>query len=257
VRCATLLLLAIACLGLAPGAVADGFDAAGYTRLLQRFTRDVDDAAGVRVDYRGLAGSDEWRRLIANLAANEPEALATRPERLAFWINAYNILAIDLVVRHQPLDDIRDIGSFLRPVWKREAGLVGGRSISLDRIEHGLLRPLGDPRIHAAVVCASTSCPSLLREAWSAAALDAQFDAARRRWLEDPRKGARADTAAHTLYLSRIFDWFADDFAASGGVLAFVAPYLGAEDRAWLARNPDPRIRFLDYDWSLNGLGDR
>jgi len=210
----------------------------------------------VRVDYRGLAESPAWRRLVDGLALADPDALAGRAERLAFWIDAYNILAIDLVVRHPGIGSIRDIGSLLRPVWDREAGRVGGRARSLGEIEHEILRPMGDPRIHGAIVCASVSCPPLRREPFSAGHLDALLDDQMRRWLASPEKGLRIDRGSNTVKLSRVFDWFARDFEAEGGALAFASRYAPEPERAWLAANAaDLRIRYLPYDWDLNALG--
>jgi hypothetical protein len=235
-------------------AAAEPFDNALYARILARHTSPVSDTAGVRVDYRGLRGSTEWRQLLDDLAHSDPDSPMSRAEKLAFWINAYNVLAIALVVEHYPVESIRDIGSFLRPVWKRDAGVVGGRPATLDWIEHRVLRPMGEPRVHAAIVCASVSCPSLLREPWRAETLDAQFDAALEGWLANRQKGLRLDRSRETVTLSPIFEWFGEDFAASGGVLAFIAPYLAAGDRAWLAEHPSATRRSFDYDWRLNGL---
>jgi hypothetical protein len=246
-------LFALLLAGTPTGAAGD-FDVDLYAALLDRHTREVPDTAGVRVDYTGLRASADWRRLIAGFATSVPPTAADRSGQLAFWINAYNALAIDLVVRRAPETSIRDIGNLLRPVWKRQAGVVAGAPVTLDWIEHQLLRKLGEPRIHAAIVCASVSCPSLLREPWAEARLGAQLDAAMRAFLANPRKGLRIDPASHTLFMSRIFDWFAGDFEAGGGVLRSISPYLQARDRAWLAANPDPRIRYLDYDWRLNDL---
>jgi len=242
---------------LAPTAAAEPFDADLYARILEHHSRVVDDVARVRVDYRGLADSPDWSRLLENLARTEPSRLGSRAEKLAFWINAYNILAMRLVAANYPVAGIREIGSLLRPVWKREAGVVGGRTVTLAWIEHEVLRPMGEPRIHVALVCASVSCPALRREPWRGELLEHQFDDSLRRWLADPEKGLRIDVAKRTLLLSRVFDWFEEDFEPAGGVLAFIAPYLDAESRAWLDRNPRPRIRYLDYDWSLNDLGSR
>jgi hypothetical protein len=240
-------------LGLA--APARAFDAALYARLLAAHTREVADAAGTRVDYAGLRASADWPRLVASLAQSDPERLASRAERLAFWINAYNALAIETVLRAWPVASIRDAGSWLRPVWRREAGRVGGRPRSLDEIEHGILRPLGEPRIHAAIVCASVSCPSLRREPFAPERLEAQLDDALRRFLADPRKGYRSDRARERVAISKIFDWFAEDFG--GGErerLAFLLPYLPEPERAWLAPRIDRvEVDHLAYDWSLNG----
>ena len=235
---------------------AAAFDLELYQRLLREHTREVSDAAGVRVDYAALRRSEDWRRLVASLSASDPTQLAERSQRLAFWIDAYNVLAIELVVRNQPRESIRDIGTLFSPVWKREAGRIAGRPYSLDEIEHDILRPLGEPRIHAAIVCASVSCPSLAREPYRAETLDAQLDASLRRFLADPRKGSRLDAARGALVLSPIFDWFAGDFAAAGGVLPFLTPHLPESTRAWLSqRSERVRLAYFDYDWSLNALG--
>jgi hypothetical protein len=227
-----------------------------YARLLAAHTRAVPDAAGVRVDYAALRASADWRALVASLAASDPVRLAGRAERLAFWIDAYNVLAIDLVVQGEPAASIRDLGSLLRPVWQREAGRIGGRAYTLDQIEHGILRKLSEPRIHAAIVCASVSCPSLAREPYRPATLDAQLDAALRGFLADPRKGSRLEPERGVLTLSPIFDWFEEDFAPAGGALGFVRPHLPEATRAWLGRYEDRvRLEFFDYDWSLNALG--
>lgn len=224
-------------------------DADAWDGFLARYTRETEDVAGVRVDYPGLARDPAWRAFVTGLDRASPPP--DRKGRLAFWIDVYNILAIDMVVRHLPLDSIRDVGSLLRPVWKRPAGTVAGRTVTLDEVEHEILRPLGEPRIHAAIVCASTSCPSLRSEAYRAERLDAQLDTAMRDWLADPDKGLRVEPGQ--VRLSKIFDWFPEDFAAAGGVLAFVRPYLAPAARQALeALGPDPRIVWFDYDWSLN-----
>lgn len=250
-RRAALLTLLLAPLA---GAAATPFDRALYAALLEAHTRKVPDLAGTRVDYAALARSPRWRSLVASLERSDPSALAGRDERLAFWIDAYNVLAMDLMVEHHPVESIRDIGSFLRPVWRRTAGTIGGRGYSLDEIEHGILRPMGDPRIHAAVVCASTSCPDLRREPFEADRIDAQLDDAMRRFLADPRKGLAVEAERGRVRLSKIFDWFDEDFEAAGGVLPFVARHAPPEARAWIEAHPDADVVHFDYDWSSNGL---
>jgi len=242
-------------LAVALAAPATAFDDALYARLLERHTREVDDLARVRVDYPAIAASSDWRRLVAGLASEDLAALRTREQQLAFWIDAYNILAIDLVAQHYPIASIRDIRSLLRPVWKRSAGRVGGRTVTLDEIEHEIVRPLGDPRSHAVVICASTSCPALPREPLTAERLDAQLDTAMRRWMADPGKGLRIDRDARTIHLSKIFDWFEEDFAKPGGVIAFAARYAPESDRAWLHEHgATARLEYFDYDWAVNAL---
>jgi hypothetical protein len=247
-------LLALA--GAAPAGAAAALDVTPFARLLATHTRVVEDTAGTRVDYAALARDPDWAAWLAALASAAPPGEgAPRAERLAFWIDAYNTLAIDVVVKSQPIASIRDAGSLLRPVWKRPAGVVGGRSRTLDEIEHGILRPIGDPRIHAAIVCASTSCPSLAREPFDAARVDAQLDAAAARFVGDSRKGVRIE--ARTVRLSPIFRWFADDFEAGGGALAFVRRHAAPDlVRALDALGPSPAITWFEYDWSLNGVAD-
>jgi hypothetical protein len=238
---------------IAPPEHASELDRELYARLLTRYTRAVDDVAGTRVDYRGLGREPAWQTLVAGLERSVPQELPTPDAKLAFWIDAYNILAIDLVVRNYPVESIRDIGSFLRPVWRREVAHIAAEPVTLHQIEHEILRPMGDPRIHAAIVCASTSCPSLAREPYRPETVDAQLDAAMRRFLADERKGLAIDRQRMRVRLSKIFDWFEEDFEPAGGVLAFAAPYLEESRRRWLEEHAgEVEIEYFDYDWRLN-----
>ena len=124
---------------------ARAIDLDAYADLLDRHTYQVEHTARTHVDYEALRNSAEWEGLVHSLTRSRPDQLNTREEQLAFWINAYNILAIDLVRRNYPVDSIRDIGSFFVPVWDREAGQIGDRSYTLGEIEHEILRPLGRP----------------------------------------------------------------------------------------------------------------
>ena len=222
-----------------------------YASLLERHTRAVDDIAGTRVDYGKLRNDPDWAELVASLEATDPDPFSG-DEQLAFWINAYNILTIDVVVKNYPLASIKDVGSVFRSVWKREAGRIDGKAYTLDGIEHGIVRPLGDPRAHAALVCASLSCPPLRREPYRAASLDAQLDDNLRVWLADPRKGVRVRGGA--LEVSSIFKWFAEDFEAEGGTHGYVKRYGPREAAAAASRGSSVPVRYLDYDWSLNDL---
>ena len=242
----------------AGAARGEAFDQALYAQILAEYTRPVADVAGVRVDYAALVRGNDWKRMMANLERTDPRAPSRRDERLAYWINVYNVLAIDTVVRHYPVKSIRDVGSLFSPVWKREAGRLSGRAVSLHEIEHEILRPMGDPRIHAAIVCASTSCPTLHREPYRASVIDAQLDDAMRRFLGNRDKGLRIDRRDATIYLSKIFDWFEEDFAGSGGVLSSATAYLTGEDRTWMENHASlADIEYMDYDWNLNDQKQR
>lgn len=222
---------------------------AAWSAILAERVRDG------RVDYAGLERDDA--ALNAYLATLSDTCAAdyqrwTTPERIAFWINAYNAFTLRLILDHYPIASIRRIGWLPGAAFRERfipmPGLKGD-TISLDDIEHGTLRSaFREPRIHFALVCAAVSCPPLRGEAYRGGDLDRQLDDQGRIFLRDPTKN-RVDVPARTLRLSRIFDWFAADFvAAAGSVPAFVAPYL-----------PDAGVpvtgfgvAYLDYDWTLN-----
>ena len=228
---------------------------APYDALLRQFVRD-----GV-VDYTGLsARRDELQGYLRALAATDPDALS-RDEQAALWINAYNAFTLELMLEYLGrIDGIKDISSGKR--WKHERWDVGGTRYSLDQIEHEILRPRGDARVHFALVCASVSCPDLRAEAYVGATLDAQLDDAARHFLADTSKGLRTAMESGffggddpTLYLSKIFDWFEEDFEGDGqDVVDFVLRYAPAEDAAFIRRHRDDLdVDHMDYDWSLNG----
>jgi hypothetical protein len=225
-----------------------------YGKLLESHTASVAATVGTVVDYRGLLqdpAAGQWRRLLQALEAEPPPA--TRDQALALWINAYNILAIDMVLRHYPVESIRDIGSLWRPVWKHDAGNAAKRAVSLHEVEHEILRPMGDPRIHAAIVCASTSCPSLWRRPYSASHIGEELDDAMRRFLASSEKGLRIDRAKQRMRVSPIFNWFAEDFDALGGVAASIRRHAPEAPRRWLETSGrNATIDYLEYDWSLN-----
>jgi hypothetical protein len=248
---ATLVILLPLCFTMAAAAEAP-LDLVLYGRLLEEHTRSVSDLVGTRVDYRSLLASADWKRLVAGVRSARPSRLAQK-ERLAFWINAYNILTIDLILEHYPVESIRDIGSFFSPVWDKNVATIEGRKVSLGFIEHEVLRKMDEPRIHAAIVCASTSCPPLARVPFSSADLEANLDDAMGAWLASDSKGVAIDRASRKIRLSPIFDWFEEDFESRGGVLAVIAPYVSAEDAAWLRKEGGgARIEYFDYDWTLN-----
>lgn len=224
-----------------------------YAELLNEFTSESNKTVQTRVNYKALRKDSRWPQLVKLLGKVDPKTLGSRNEQLAFWINAYNVLAIDLVASAYPIDSIKDIGSFFTPVWEHEAGKIAGRAYTLEEIEHKILRPMKEPRIHSAIVCASVSCPPLARTPFTAAQLDAELDAIVASWLANPKKGLRIDRKSKTIHISKIFDWFKEDFEASGGALGFASPHLSAEDAAWIrAHRDDLSISYFGFDWGLN-----
>jgi hypothetical protein len=215
-----------------------------WDRLLHRY---VDEQG--RVAYRDLRARDRasLQEYLAQLAGAEPGA--TPADAKAFWINAYNAGVVAAVLDGYSAENLWH----RHALFKRFQFEVAGKTRTLHAIEHEILRPtFHDPRVHFALVCASSSCPRLRREAYTAAGLDAALDAEARRFVNDPTRNA-LDPAHDRAELSAIFSWFADDFrAAAGSVGAFIAPYVDGDERRALVRAKDGRYGFRDYDWTLN-----
>ena len=224
-------------------------DHAAFDTLLSRY-----------VDEQGLVRYADWKRedendldaYLAELQAIDPASLTDRSEILAFWINLYNALTIDAILHFYPLESIRDKVSALGyNVWKDYEIEIAGEPRSLDEIEHGILRKMGEPRIHFTIVCASLGCPRLRREAYRGDRLDAQLDDAARTFFAS-KEHLMIDRATNTARLSAILDWFGRDFGRTKeDRLAFIAHHASAADSAFLVSG-SARVSYLDYDWRLN-----
>ena len=230
-------------------------DHAPWQAFLDRYLVTTDDGrtlvryGAVSVDDRATLG-----RYLQSLAAIDPGAL-DRDDQYAYWINLYNALTVEVVLRNPGKDTIKRMGKGLFSIgpWDDELITVGGRQLTLDDIEHRILRPTWkDHRVHFAVNCASVSCPNLAPEAYTPANLDRLLDAGEQAYLQHPRGlEFRADG---TLQLSSIFDWYRKDFATDeAGLLRYLA---GARpDLADRLLEFEGRIRYV-YDWALNGADD-
>lgn len=241
------------------------FSHALWTDVLQVRLRP-SSRAGVEYvgfDYEGLRQDQTVFRQYLQQLEDADLAMLGVTERKALFINAYNALAVRVLVDEcggQLCGSIRDLSSFAFSVWDQPAGHIGGSTgnmYSLDNIEHDTLRNgeyfTPDARIHAAVNCASVSCPDLHPEAFEAYKLNEQLDDAMRSWLANPTKGLAADEHANTLTLSKIFTWYSDDFEAEpGGMLAFVSRHAPSEVAGWLRTPAVPALSYFDYDWSVN-----
>jgi len=212
------------------------------------------DGEGVnRVRYAAVSPEDKQRLddYLDALAAQNPAQL-NRNEAFAYWVNLYNALTVRLILDHYPVKSIREIKPhpFAIGPWKMELVTVAGVSLTLDDIEHGLLRAYWrDPRIHYAVNCASISCPNLLKRPFTGADLDSMLDRAARDYVNHPR-GVKVNPDGK-LTLSSIYKWYAEDFggdeqAVIGHLLTYAEPALAAEIRA--AKTIDG----YEYDWVLN-----
>lgn len=225
----------------------------GYAAVLERYV----DGGLVRYGLLFTENPPEWRRYLQWLEDARPETMSANARR-AFWINAYNARVIAGVLERYPIDSVRDVGMFggrFRGFFGRREHPVAGEMRTLDEIEKEILfaPPLRDPRIHFALNCAALSCPKLRSEPYDGGRLDTQLDFQTRTFLNGP-DGHRIDPSARVLYVSRIFEWYRDDFEEAGGSLReYLVRHLTG-DAAAAARDPAWKISFLDYDWSLNDV---
>ena len=232
---------------------SEAFDFSDWDALVKKYVTPKT-LEGVRlnaVNYASLKKDPVFSGLITRLESYSPASLESRESTLSFWINVYNILAAKMITDHYPIESIKDVGSFFKPVWKRAAGTVGGKERTLNDIEHEILRKMNEPRIHVAIVCASVSCPDLRREAYSSGKLNEQLDDQMEKFLRSREKGMKLDERKNRVYLSAIFKWFAEDFESRGGVLKYIGQYVTAEERKVL-NNSKIKISYLYYNWKIN-----
>lgn len=256
ISCLITLLVATACNATTTAKAAPTFSHDDWAAVLARV---VDDQG--LVDYEGLRGNRaDLDRYLAALRANgpttTPATFPTRADALAYYLNAYNALVFDAVL---------DLGPEVTTVWGTTGSGYGffslrkvefdGQKLSLKALEDDLVRAqFGDPRIHAALNCASIGCPRLPREPFLPATLDAQLEAAMREFVASPR-GVRLDPAARAIELSKIFDWFASDFLDAEKARGASAPTIVDAINRWRAE-PLPKdweVRYGEYDKRLNG----
>lgn len=203
------------------------------------------------VDYKGFVkDSARLQQYLNILSASHPKDSWSKAEQMAYWINAYNAYTIQLIVEHYPVASIKDIKkgiTFVNSIWDIKFIHIGAKTYDLNNIEHDILRPqFKDARIHAAINCASFSCPRMLNEAFTAQKLEQQLEAVTRSFINDPeRNRVGADKAE----LSPIFNWFGGDFKRdAGSVRAFVNKY------AKVKLKEAGAITYKDYDWRLNDV---
>jgi uncharacterized protein DUF547 len=199
-------------------------------------------------DYRGATGQDRKRlaAYLANVGDARPAEMSV-DEKKAFYVNAYNAMAIAVVLERYPVKSIRDVGGAFQKIRRK----VGGEELSLDDVENRL-RALKDARIHFAIVCASESCPALAPAAYRPETVSATLDRQARAFVNDPSKNV-LDRKRGRVALSKIFEWNRAEFERDGGsVTKFVARWVAdPETASWLASSSQ-RPEFLEYDWALN-----
>jgi len=211
------------------------------------------------VDYDAFGQAPAFRAYLGALARADP-ALLEPAERLALWINAYNAYTIELIVRHDERKSIRNINRALglfagKGPWKERLAEVGGRSYTLDEIEHDIIRrEFDEPRIHFALVCAAVGCPPLRQEAFAGPRLEEQLQDQGRRFLLDSPEKNRVDAERRVVHLSPIFDWYREDFPAGAeGLGRYLAAFFPPGAERALLESGSFRTSYTRYDWSLNG----
>lgn len=229
-------------------------DYSPWQTLLSKY---YDPARGM--DYKGLKEKDAATldKLRRNLAQVDVKALS-RPDQLAYWINLYNVSVVGIVVDHYPVESIRDISTDLLVrlnVFKKPSVATREGTLSLDDIENDRIRQgFHDPRIHFAINCAAESCPPIRSEPYVGARLDEQLDDQALAFLNGPH-GVRLeqDGGDLTLHMSKILDWFSDDFETwGGGRVKFLRKYLAPDRQKRLDAAKDVDFEFDDYVWKLN-----
>ena len=193
-----------------------------------------------KVDYRGfktdLKNLDNYLEAISN---NNPEKFTSKNEKLAYWINIYNAFTIKLIVDNYPLKSIKDI----KQPWDKKFIPIGDELLSLNYIEHEILRKMNEPRIHFAINCASKSCPKLYNKAFTPENLDETLTILTKEFLLDSTKNS---ISKNEIEISKIFKWFKKDFEKNETLIDFLNRY------SKINISPNAKIKFKDYNWNLN-----
>lgn len=213
----------------------NSFDHSIWNNLLQKYV-----SAEGNVNYKTFkTDRNLLLQYLFSLGENIPHEDWTKHEKLAFWINAYNAMTIDLILRHYPIISIKDI----KDPWEQRYWKLGDKWYNLEEIEHQILRKMNEPRIHFAIVCASYSCPKLLNETYKAETLENQLTEVTEEFLNDKK---RNNISQNRLELSKIFQWFSKDFKQDGNIIDFINQY------SQIQISEKAKIIYMDYNWGLN-----
>lgn len=192
------------------------------------------------VDYKGFkTDRNELTSYITHLSSFKPDDTWQKEEKLAYWINVYNALTIDLIIQNYPVKSIKDI----KDPWGQRLWKLGNKWYNLNDIEHEILRKMNEPRIHFAIVCASFSCPKLQSKAFTPENLEIQLTKATNEFLTD---NDRNNITENEVKLSKIFQWFDTDFKQNGSLIDFLNEYSEVK----ISNNA--KISYKDYNWNLN-----
>lgn len=225
-----------------PLAAKAELDIQAWSAMLAQAVTDGD------VNYAHWEENPNFDALVEQIDTTDTRQM-DRQQKLVFYINAYNILAARGILDGGSPASL--LGRYI--YFKRDKYGVAGQRITLHTLEHELIRPLKEPRIHFAIVCASQSCPILQSEAYTLERLDQQLEAAARNFINDQQRN-QFNGASRRAELSSIFKWFEEDFVeAAGSLQAYLAPMVNDDKAADLLRQEAFKVSYNDYDWSLNG----
>ena len=192
-----------------------------------------------QVNYK-LITTKDMNPILNQFVKTAPTEAWSKDETLAYWINAYNIFTIKLIADNYPVKSIKDI----EQPWDQKFIPIGGQLLSLNQIEHDIIRKMNEPRIHFALVCAAVSCPKLYNKAFQASTLDGDLNMLTASFLANSTKNSISE---NELEISKIFQWFTGDFKTKErSLIDFLNQYSSINIAA------DAKIRFKDYNWSLN-----
>lgn len=197
------------------------------------------------VNYAAWGKDPRHTKVRDEILKTNANSLKSKNDKLAYWINAYNVLTIDLITREKETESIKNLGTLFKNAWKKHSWKVNGKNLTLDHIEHKIIRPLNDARIHFAINCAAKSCPDLRREAYRPNKLNAQLQHQVNLTLNNSTKGFKSTNGNKAIKVSKVMDWFKIDFN-KGNLISWLQPY-----KKQLV-NANTKISFFNYDWSLN-----
>jgi hypothetical protein len=240
------------------------FDYSSYSALLKKYVKTGRSISGITlntVDYKGLHTENKnpssgYNRLLAQLRTFNPASFSSRKDQVAFWINAYNIGAIKMVLDHYPVESIRSFKiNILKNPWKKKVLNIGGALYSLHRIEHEiLLGKYRELKAHFAIVCASVSCPEIVPVVYTGKNLTYMINSQAVKLFKNSRKGMRIDRKKGHVYISRIFKFDKKNFPrGKADIIPFILPYIENGKDAEYLKKGEYRLRFLPYNWKLNG----
>jgi len=213
---------------------AQQFDHSTWDAVLNKYVSTKGE-----VNYKAIKNDPtKLNSYLDQLSSAKPNKTWTKEETLAFYINAYNAFTVKLIIDNYPTKSIKDI----KQPWDKKFISIDGKTLSLNNIEHDILRKLDEPRIHFAINCASISCPKLLNKAFTSSDLDQQLEMVTKAFINSSEN----TITENKIEISKLFTWFKGDFTTNGTVVDYFNKYSD------ITIHKKAKIKFKDYNWNLN-----